>query len=131
MTQVWQIAAGDRGRNYTDLFLRHDVMFMGPGDYGDYNSNKEAYRKSSQVKRIDKGTTRVGYKNRNGQKNLGRTVPPRAGNDYGQYVYIMRCLKCGKNYGANGSDIFQRKCPFHQGGKPGLKLFAGEMSKTI
>ncbi len=52
MNQVWQIAAGDRGRNYTELFLRHDVMFMGPGDYGDYNSNKEAYRKSSQVKRF-------------------------------------------------------------------------------
>lgn len=52
MTQVWQIAAGDRGRNYTELFLRHDVMFMGPGDYGDYISNKEAYRKSSQVKRF-------------------------------------------------------------------------------
>lgn len=27
-------------------------MFMGSGDYGDYNSNKGAYRKSSQVKRF-------------------------------------------------------------------------------
>lgn len=53
MTQVWQIAAGDRGRNYSDLFLKHDVMFMGPGAYGDYNAKKDAYRTvshNSQVK---------------------------------------------------------------------------------
>lgn len=55
MTQVWQIAAGDRGRNYTDLFLKHDVMFMGPGNYGDYNANKDTYcsvAHFSQVKRL-------------------------------------------------------------------------------
>ncbi len=79
----------------------------------------------------DKGTTRRGRVNKNGQKNLGRTEPPRAGTDHGQYIYIMKCARCGKNYGANGSDIFQRKCPFCQGGKPGLKLRADEIIKTI
>jgi hypothetical protein len=32
---VWQIAAGDRGRNYTDLFL--DVMLIGPGNPGAFD----------------------------------------------------------------------------------------------
>ena len=36
MTQVWQIAAGEPGRNYADLFLRHDIMFLGPGRHGPY-----------------------------------------------------------------------------------------------
>ena len=44
MTQVWQIAAGDRCRNYQDLFLKHDIMFMGPGRYGDYEGT-DAYVK--------------------------------------------------------------------------------------
>jgi len=55
MTQVWQIAAGIRGRNYADLFLKHDVMFMGPGACGDYKVNKDAYRtisNKSQIKRF-------------------------------------------------------------------------------
>ena len=34
---VWQIACGETGRRYDDLFLTHDVMFCGPGRYGPYN----------------------------------------------------------------------------------------------
>jgi len=83
------------------------------------------------TKRENKETTRVGYVNKNKQVNLGRTKPPRAGSDHGQYVYVIRCMKCRKNYGANGSDIFERKCPYHQGGKLGLKLLASEIHKTI
>ncbi|UCG59311.1 MAG: hypothetical protein JSU70_07330 [Phycisphaerales bacterium] len=37
MTQVWQIAAGEKDRSYVDLFLNHDVMFMGPGRFGPYD----------------------------------------------------------------------------------------------
>ena len=37
MTQVWQIAAGEKDRSYIDLFLNHDVMFMGPGRFGGYD----------------------------------------------------------------------------------------------
>ncbi|MBL7152475.1 MAG: hypothetical protein ISS79_02070 [Phycisphaerae bacterium] len=43
MTQVWQIAAGEPARNYADLFLRHDIMFLGPGRDGPYD--EEVYRK--------------------------------------------------------------------------------------
>ncbi len=74
------------------------------------------------AKREDKGTTRTGYINKNGQKNLGRTDPPRAGTDHCQYVYIMQCGKCGLIYGANGSDIHLRKCPNCQGGASGIPL---------
>ena len=42
--QIWQIAAGEAGRFYSDLFLQHDVMFLGPGDIGEYS--KEAYTKA-------------------------------------------------------------------------------------
>ena len=70
----------------------------------------------------DKGTTRIGYKNRNGQKNLGRIEPTREGTDNEQYVYVMNCTKCGCIYGSNGSDIFQRKCPACQNGAKGPKL---------
>ncbi|MHC4090223.1 MAG: hypothetical protein ACYSVY_08085 [Planctomycetota bacterium] len=37
---VWQIAAGETGREYSQLFLDHDLMFMGPGWFGAYNSDK-------------------------------------------------------------------------------------------
>ena len=72
-------------------------------------------------------TTERGYENRNGQINLGVTAPPRHGTDRGQYVYVMHCPVCARNYGVNGSDIFERKCPTHLGGgKPGLSIAAGE-----
>ena len=72
-------------------------------------------------------TTIRGYENGNGQANLGSTEPPRAGNDHLQFVYVMHCPLCVRNYGANGSDIWQRKCPFHQGGMPGLELTDDEL----
>jgi len=64
------------------------------------------------------GTTDVGYVNRNGQTVLRATGRP--GNDHLQYTYVLRCKACGNEYGANGSDIFQRKCPACQDGQPGL-----------
>jgi hypothetical protein len=35
--RVWQIASGEAGRKYTELFLRHDVMFCGPGEVGEFD----------------------------------------------------------------------------------------------
>jgi hypothetical protein len=63
-------------------------------------------------------TTRPGYVNRNRQVVLHRTEL--RGNDHNQFVYRMRCLPCGHEYGANGSDIWQRRCPSCDGGAPGL-----------
>lgn len=69
---------------------------------------------------MGKGTTEPGYTNRNRQVVVRPTHLP--GTDLNQYVYILRCGDCGHEYGANGSDIFQRKCPNCQGGAPGLSL---------
>lgn len=63
-------------------------------------------------------TTAPGYHNRNGQTVLRSTRL--AGTDHGQSVYVLQCSRCRHEYGANGSDIFQRRCPACQGGKPGL-----------
>ena len=65
-----------------------------------------------------KGTTRPGYRNRNDQVVVRRTETP--GNDHNQVVYELECGGCGQRYGANGSDIWQRKCPGCGGGQPGL-----------
>ncbi len=56
------------------------------------------------------------YINKNDQKNLGKTNNP--GMDNNQWFYKMQCLKCSKKYFANGTDIWQRKCPRCQGGRP-------------
>ena len=68
--------------------------------------------------RMSKGTTKPGYVNRNNQVVVKKTDLP--GNDFNQRVYRLRCGCCGHEYGANGSDIFQRKCPCCQDGRPGL-----------
>ena len=65
-----------------------------------------------------KGTTVVGYLNRNRQKVMVKTNLP--GTDHNQLVYVLECQDCGHQYGANGSDIHCRRCPSHDGGRPGL-----------
>ena len=57
-----------------------------------------------------------GYINDNDQKNMGKTNEK--GTDNGQWFYAIECQNCNFKYKANGSDIWQRKCPKCQGGKP-------------
>jgi len=63
-----------------------------------------------------------GFSNTNDQTVVRATGLP--GTDYGQSVYLLRCKHCDEEYGANGSDAWQRKCPECQGGKPGLPVGA-------
>jgi len=72
----------------------------------------------AMVPRSARETTRIGYLNRNGQEVIQRTDLP--GNDHNQNVYVLRCRQCATEYGANGSDIFQRRCPNCGGGSKGL-----------
>jgi hypothetical protein len=72
--------------------------------------------------RSSKRTTDRGFVNPNRQKNNGATDPPLPGSDHNQIIYKMECLVCGHRYGANGSDIWQRKCPRCQRGREGLAL---------
>lgn len=67
----------------------------------------------------DAPTTKPGYVNRNGQ-GVERSTGLH-GNDHLQSIYVLRCGKCRTEYGANGSDIFQRRCPTCQHRAPGLK----------
>lgn len=63
-------------------------------------------------------TTKIGYVNRNQQECGGHRGV--AGTDHNQRAYRMECLHCGHVYGANGSDVFQRKCSECQGGEAGI-----------
>ncbi|OYU37426.1 MAG: hypothetical protein CFE33_20955 [Pseudorhodobacter sp. PARRP1] len=56
--------------------------------------------------------------NRNSQEVLSRTGQP--GTDHNQIVYILKCHHCGARYGANGSDVFQLRCPECGDGRPGI-----------
>lgn len=59
-------------------------------------------------------TTDIGYTNDWQQTNKG--CAGRKGSDHMQYLYSMHCNLCGFEYEANGTDIFQKKCPKCQGG---------------
>ena len=67
-------------------------------------------------------TTEPGYRNRNGQTVIRDTGLPC--NDHNQRIYELECGTCGHSYRANGSDIWQRRCPYCDGGKPGLDFSA-------
>jgi len=67
-----------------------------------------------------RSTTDSGFANPHGQITIRNTGTP--GTDHNQYVYQVACSGCGHVYGANGSDIFERKCPNCQGGRTGLVL---------
>jgi hypothetical protein len=64
--------------------------------------------------------TGPGFVNHHGQEVVRRTDRP--GTDHVQYVYELRCQRCGHRYGANGSDTHLRKCPSCLGGRPGLRF---------
>lgn len=76
------------------------------------SSQKELIKEDTYIMK----TTEKGYLNKNNQRNNGRTNKP--GTDFGQWYYEMECLNCGHKYNANGTDIWQRKCPKCQGGRP-------------
>ena len=40
---IWQVAAGDGSRDYSDVFLKFGVILVGPGSEGNYFANKDAY----------------------------------------------------------------------------------------
>lgn len=65
-------------------------------------------------------STVPGFENNNGQRVVRGTHLP--GNDHLQRVYHLQCGHCGYDYGANGSDIWERKCPACQEGAPGLVI---------
>lgn len=75
----------------------------------------------------NEGTTHAGFVNRNAQRVLRPTGQP--GTDHLQTKYVLECEQCQHRYAANGSDIFERRCPKCQSGKPGLPIDAAELRK--
>lgn len=78
-------------------------------------SNKQQALSELKVMAKEMGATDIGYVNKNNQRNNG--ITPHEGTDNNQYFYEMECLNCGHKYYANGTDIWQRKCPACQGGR--------------
>jgi len=64
--------------------------------------------------------TNIGYRNREGQLVIRKTE--REGSVLGQRVFILQCTVCDHEYGANGSEIYDRLCPKCQDGPPGLPV---------
>jgi hypothetical protein len=64
-------------------------------------------------------SVQIGYTNPNEQTVTAATGL--AGTDHMQLIYVLRCGRCGHEYGSNGSDNHQRKCPECQGGARGLR----------
>ena len=79
---------------------------------------KAAPKPAAKKKTALKGTTKIGFVSRRGQVVIRGTGAP--GTDHGQKIYQLGCSKCGHVYGANGSDIYDHKCPKCQGGHEGL-----------
>jgi hypothetical protein len=63
-------------------------------------------------------TTAPGYTNRNSQRVVRATNLP--GTDHLQKIHVLRCDDCGSEFGATGSDIFQRRWPECQRENPAL-----------
>jgi len=63
-------------------------------------------------------TVQIGSVNRNGQICCGHRGVP--GTDHGQFAYRIECGNCGQVYGANGSDVHERRCPACQAGAAGI-----------
>jgi hypothetical protein len=79
---------------------------------------RQVSRQGSESRSGTGASVEIGAVNRNGQICLGtRGV---AGTDHLQLVYRLECGHCGLIYGANGSDVHERRCPGCQGGRPGI-----------
>lgn len=75
-----------------------------------------------EFKSGDGESTKIRYKNKNNQICHGTLGIE--GTDHNQKAYRIECLNCGYVYGANGSDISERKCPKCQAGKDGIKYWS-------
>ncbi len=80
--------------------------------------DRRLFKKASRFRDGTAKTTQIGYVNRNNQRNLG--TQGESGTDHNALAYRLECLECHHFYLANGTDIFQRKCPKCQKGAPGI-----------
>ena len=99
--------------------LAHDMHDKASSPFATRRFEKtKAAKDLGRKPRTNKKTTEPGYNNKNNQTVLRKTDLP--GNDHNQKIYVLRCNECLHEYGANGSDIWLRRCPNCQGGAAGL-----------
>lgn len=103
-----------------DSFEQAKLLLRGVPALPSADGASVADEAGEQVSGTSGYSTQPGFTNANGQTVIRATGLP--GTDYGQSIYVLRCAQCASDYGANGSDIWLRKCPHCQGGRPGLPL---------
>jgi hypothetical protein len=74
----------------------------------------------SWTSKPSKGTTRIGYKNPKGQVVIRKTRLP--GTDHLQYVYVLKCKHCGREYGTNWNGYLGQELPLLPGRKGRISI---------
>lgn len=69
----------------------------------------------------DGPSVQIGFVNDNGQRCCGHRGV--SGTDHLQKAYKVECTRCGYVYGANGSDMHERRCPVSDEDKPGIPFW--------
>ena len=72
-----------------------------------------------QLRSGDGESVQIGKINQNCQLCCGHRGVK--GTDYNAYAYMVVCLICANVYGANGTDMFERRCPECQNGAKGIR----------
>ena len=67
-----------------------------------------------------KSTRQPGDTNNRGHVMIAKICRP--GTDHNATLWHMRCAECEHEFGANGTDFHNRRCPACQYGAPGLAL---------
>jgi hypothetical protein len=66
---------------------------------------------------------KVGEANSKGQTLVRMTREKSRTHDFAR-VWVMRCGKCGSEYGSNSCDAHIRNCPDCSGGRPGEPILS-------
>lgn len=91
-----------------------------PAEWGEFRL--EQSRRGKGEWRSGTGpSVQIGFVNPHGEICTGHRGA--AGTDHLQYAYRAECGHCGHLYGANGSDMHERRCPNCQGGAPGIEPY--------
>lgn len=117
---LWQIAAGEEGRRYDDVFELHDVMFLGPGYPGPYDSAtyRQAVESGAVTKDESERVARFAE-----QVSLGDHVVARRG----KTVSLLGTVAEGYVHDSRFDDIFgwdvshRRRVLWHSDLKPQLE----------
>ena len=75
-------------------------------------------------------TVEPGSVNHNGQQVVRKAG--RAAEDLpGQSIYVLKCQRCGHEYGEAGIRVHGRKCPQCNEGKPGVTIPESEQASLF